>query len=61
MTSEIEDKEIGLKTLLTIIKIMKGSFAPFVESVCTVVLPLTEYSINETIRGVAAGILSTLV
>jgi hypothetical protein len=59
-TSETEDKEIGLQTILSIISVMRGAYAPYVEATIAVAMPLLEFKVNETIRGCAASLLGSL-
>lgn len=61
MTSSIEDKEVGLQTLITISEILGELYAPYVEQTLTVAYPLISYSINENIRSSAASLLAVLV
>jgi hypothetical protein len=59
-TSDTEDKEVGLQTLLSIIDVMKGAFAPYVDSTIPVVFPLVEFKVNENVRATAASLLGSL-
>jgi len=59
--SDLEDKVVALETVLTIVDTMKGSYLPYVQSTTDLVLPLVHYSLNEDVRGMAAGILGALV
>lgn len=59
--SDLEDKVVALETVLTIVDTMKGHYLPYVQPTSQLVLPLAHCSLNEDVRGVAAGILGALV
>lgn len=59
-TTETEDKEIGLQTILSMISVMRGAYAPYIEPTIAVAMPLLEFKVNETIRGCAASLLGSL-
>jgi hypothetical protein len=60
-TADLEEKDVALQALLTIIDVLKGGYAPFVEKTAEIVLPLIGYTANPGIREVSATILSSLV
>ncbi|CAG9331653.1 unnamed protein product [Blepharisma stoltei] len=60
-TSDIEDKEVALQTLLTIIDVLKGAYSPHVDRTATIILPLVGYPVNESIRSAAASICASLI
>ena len=60
-TADLEEKDVALQTLLTIIDVLKGEYAPFVEKTAEIVLPLIGYTANPGIREVTATILASLV
>lgn len=60
-TTETENKELGLQTLLTIVEELKTGFAKYVESTVLVTFPLLDFTFNESVRSAAAMLLSGLV
>ena len=60
-TTETENKELALQTLLTVVDTMKGKYSKYVEDTIKVTLPLVNFSVNEDVRGAAASLLGGLV
>ena len=60
-TADLEEKDVALQALLTIIDVLKAGYAPFVEKTAEIILPLIGYTANPGIREVSATILSSLV
>ena len=60
-TADLEDKDIALQALLTIIDVLKGSYAPWIEQTAKLIVPLVGYTANPGIREVSATILASLV
>ena len=60
-TTETENKELGLQTLLTFVEEMKEKYAQYVESTVLVTVPLLDFTMNESVRSAAAMLLAGLV
>ena len=60
-TTETENKELGLQTLLTFIEELKGGYAKYIESTILVTFPLLDFTFNESIRSAASMLLAGLV
>lgn len=60
-TADLEDKDVALQALLTIIDVLKESYAPHVEVTSKLILPFINYTANPAIREVSATILASLV
>lgn len=60
-TSDLEDKDLALHSLITIIDVLKESYAPFAEQTTNIVLPLVNYTPNEHIRQAAATLCGSLI
>ena len=60
-TADLEDKDVALQALLTIIDVLKEVYAPYVEQTAQAVLPLIAYTAHPEIREVSATILASLV
>ena len=60
-TADLEDKDVALQALLTIIDVLKEVYAPYVEQTAKSVLPLIAYTAHPEIREVSATILASLV
>ena len=59
-TADLEDKDVALQALLTIIDVLKEDYAPFIEETTKYILPLVNYTANTDIREVSATILASL-
>lgn len=60
-TADIEDKDVALQALLTIIDVLKETYLPYVEETAKLILPLVGYTVNPGIREVSATILASLI
>ncbi|CAG9316983.1 unnamed protein product [Blepharisma stoltei] len=60
-TSDLEDKDLALHALITIIDVLKELYAPYAEQTNTIVLPLINYTPNEHIRQAAATLCGSLI
>jgi len=60
-TADLEEKDVALQTLLTIVDVLKADYAPFVEKTAEIILPLIGYSANPGIREVSSTILASLI
>jgi importin-5 len=60
-TTETENKELGIQTLITFVEELKGGYIKYVESTVLATFPLLDFSLNEGVRSAAAVLLSSLV
>lgn len=60
-TSDLEDKEVALQTLLSMIEVLKGAYSPYIDRTASIIFPLISYQVNESIRSAAASICASLV
>lgn len=60
-TADLEDKDVALQALLTIIDVLKEAYAPYIEQTSTLIMPFLNYTANPEIREVSATILASLV
>ena len=60
-TADLEEKDVAMNTLLTIIDVVKGGFAPYVQQTSAIITPLLDYTVNESVRSTAASICGSLV
>ncbi|CAG9313658.1 unnamed protein product [Blepharisma stoltei] len=60
-TTDLEDKDLALHALITIIDVLKELYAPYAEQTTSIVLPLVNYTPNEHIRQAAATLCGSLI
>ena len=60
-TTETENKEQGLQTLLTFVEELKGGFVKYVDLTVLATFPLLDFTLNESVRTAAAMLLAGLI
>ena len=60
-TDEIEEKDVALQMLAVFIDELGGSFAQYIEQTSTILLKLTQYKANDSIRNSVASSFPGLV